>query len=171
MKKIALTGKNGIGNFALVDDDVFDFISKYSWMVGKDIYARRGQKIKGTRKSITKYMHRDIILFYEGNIPINSQIDHINMDRLDNRRSNLRVATRSQNHMNMNKNFNNKSGYKGVFLDKKSNRWFGNIKINQKNIYLGTFDNKLDAALAYNQAAQKYFGEFARLNDILTINA
>jgi hypothetical protein len=107
-------------------------------------------------------MHRFII-----NAPFGVQIDHINGNKLDNRRSNIRMATVQKNAFNRKKPKGKcTSQYKGVFKRKDLNKWETRIKINNKSIYLGTFVDEVDAAKAYNQAARKYFGEFARCNDI-----
>ena len=97
------------------------------------------------------------------NPPLGMQVDHINGDRLDNRRENLRIVTNWQNQMNRGMTINNSSGYKGVRL-RRSGKWEAQIRVNKKAIFLGRFYDKLDAAHAYDDAAKKYFGEFARLN-------
>ena len=100
------------------------------------------------------------------NAPKNIEVDHINRNRKDNRLENLRFATRQQNIWNRGINKNNTSGYKGVFWNKQSNRWAAKIWLNYKQIHLGLFDSKEDAALAYNIAAKEYFGEYACPNQI-----
>lgn len=117
------------------------------------------------------YIHRVIMKVNKG-----TQVDHVNGDKLDNRRSNLRIATQSQNNMNRSK-VNNKHGYKGIYyygdyyrkktnLKTEVNHWRARIKLDGKYIYLGSFDTKEEAALAYNEGARKYFGEYASLNQI-----
>ena len=95
-----------------------------------------------------------------------TQIDHINGNGLDNRKCNLRFANANQNQHNRKTNKNNKSGYKGVCWHKRHNKWISRISINNKLIHLGLFNDKLDAANTYNNAAIKYYGEFANLNII-----
>ena len=93
------------------------------------------------------------------------QIDHINDNGLDNRRSNLRICSQSQNLMNCRKPktlFSSK--YKGVSWVQKHKRWKVSIAFKGKRKYIGHFLSEIDAAKAYNKAAEKYFGEFARLN-------
>jgi hypothetical protein len=98
--------------------------------------------------------------------PKDMDTDHINGDGLDNRRDNLRVCNCAQNQRNRGKQNNNQSGLKGVSWHKKGKKWITQLKLNKKNIYLGLFKNKERAAVAYNEAATKYHGEFARLNEI-----
>lgn len=94
------------------------------------------------------------------------QIDHINRNRLDNRWENLRLATPVQNLANQNLRSTNKSGYKGVHWRRASKAYQATIKYHEQQISLGYFDNPTNAAIAYNKAALKYFGEFAYLNEI-----
>jgi len=93
-------------------------------------------------------------------------IDHIDRNKLNNKRNNLRPATKSQNGMNRIKQTNNTSGFKGVFWNKYHKKWQAQITRDKKQIYLGYFNNKIEAGIAYNNAAIKYFGQFARLNEI-----
>jgi hypothetical protein len=94
------------------------------------------------------------------------QIDHINGDRSDNRISNLRMATNAQNQCNTKISSRNKSGYRGVFWVKVRKKWLAKIGLNKKKIHLGYFNNKEEAALAYNKKALELFGEFAYLNKV-----
>ena len=94
------------------------------------------------------------------------QIDHINGDRSDNRISNLRMATNAQNQCNTKISSRNKSGYRGVSWSKSKGKWYAKIMFNQKTISLGYFNNKEEAALAYNKKALELFGEFAYLNEV-----
>jgi hypothetical protein len=92
--------------------------------------------------------------------------DHINRDGVNNCRCNLRPATRYQNNCNRGKQSNNTSGYVGVFWDKRNEKWGARIRVNGKLKYPGYFDDKKEAALAYNKAAKKYHGEFSVLNKV-----
>lgn len=89
--------------------------------------------------------------------------DHINGDGLDNRRSNLRPATHAQNMRNRRKNWNNTSGFKGVSLT-ENGTWRARITIDNRRVSLGCFADRIEAARAYDRAAQDLHGEFARLN-------
>ena len=99
-------------------------------------------------------------------MPAGTIPDHRNGDGLDNRRSNLRPATNQTNLMNRGPQVNNTSGFKGVIFDKRSDAWRAQIKVDGRYIYLGCLDSKIEAAEAYNEAANKVFGEFAWLNPI-----
>lgn len=113
--------------------------------------------------------HRLAFLYMTGKMP--EQVDHIDRDKSNNRWSNLRIATNSQNHINKEKQKNNTSGFKGVGFQKNRKHlktpWRVRIKVNKKEIYLGHFSTPEKAALAYNEAAIKYFGEYARLNEVI----
>lgn len=89
--------------------------------------------------------------------------DHIDGDSLNNRRNNLRLATQTQNNRNAKRRKDNKSGYKGVYFKKSSQKWVAAIRVDSKCIHLGYRNNAEDAYELYKQAAIQYFGEFARL--------
>jgi len=116
------------------------------------------KKINVFRK--TMYLHRAIFLWHHGYQP--KVIDHLNGDSLDNRIENLRPATQSQNCANQRLKKNNTSGIKGVQFRKDTKRWTAHVMVNRKNISLGNFDSREEAAKAYEQGSKKYFGEFAR---------
>ena len=105
--------------------------------------------------------HRLAFLYMTGNWP-KDQVDHINMIKSDNRWNNLREANTSQNKGNSLKHNDNKSGVKGVYWNKTINKWCAQIGVNSKTIHLGYFDNIEDAKIAYETAAIKHFGEYAR---------
>ncbi len=91
-------------------------------------------------------------------------VDHIDSDQKNNCLSNLRFATHSENSMNKRMPTNMSSRYKGVWIDKRRNKWIASIKVNGKAVFLGYFANEREAGLAYNLAAVKYFKNFAKLN-------
>lgn len=105
--------------------------------------------------------HRAIWAIVYGEWP-QSIVDHVNMDRTDNRLCNLRLATKSQNACNTRLYRNNTSGVKGVRWRQNAKKWTAEIRVNGRSKHLGTYDNKEDAAMAYAVAAQKLHGEFAR---------
>ena len=158
MAKIKLTQ----GKYAVVDKEDFEWLNSLKWQYDVHGYATRGYWIKGGKgKTIKTYLHR----FVMGN-PKNKRIDHINRNKLDCRKVNLRIATHSENLMNRVAPKGNKSGYKGVIFDKSRKKWRAEIKHLYKSYYLGRFITRKEAALAYNQAAKEYFGEFAYQNQI-----
>lgn len=95
-----------------------------------------------------------------------SEVDHINGNRADNRIENLRAVNRAQNCANQRTQTRSASGFKGVTFMRKSSVWRARIKISQKEIHLGCFQSKDEAAIAYNKAAEKHFGNFAKLNKL-----
>jgi hypothetical protein len=96
------------------------------------------------------------------------EVDHTNRNRCDNRRENLRLATRSENHANRHMYSFNKTGYRGVSFYKEKGIFRARIKVNRKEIHLGYFPTAEDAAIAYNAASLHYFGEFGYLNILPT---
>jgi len=155
MKRIRLTQKK----WAKVDDEDFVHLNKWKWR-----FNSPGDAVRWTlgshkiRKLII--LHREIM-----SPPVSKVVDHINHDRLDNRKTNLRICSRSENCRNSVKSSLNTSGYKGVYWDDTRKRWRTHIRINKlKRIKLGDFTSKLEAARAYDSAAKKYHGEFAYCN-------
>jgi hypothetical protein len=109
-------------------------------------------------------LHRVVFLWHHGYMP--TIVDHIDGDSTNNKIENLREATQSQNMMNRSASKSTKSGYKGVYLVKKSQKWQAYIAINRKNTSLGYFLDRHEAAKAYNKAALELYGKFAKLNTI-----
>lgn len=107
--------------------------------------------------------HRLAWFYVHGVWPLGN-IDHIDMNKKNNRIDNLREANLFENARNKEKTITNKSGYKGVAKNTKCNTWRSTITANRKTIYLGSFNNKEDAAIAYDKAAIRLHGEFARTN-------
>lgn len=120
-------------------------------------------KIRFLRKQYVA--HRLAWLYMTGSWP-KEEIDHINHVRWDNRWTNLRAATRQQQSACARLSSNNLCGYRGVSWDSRCEKWFGRIKYNGEVTYLGHYDNKEDAAFAYNVKAKEFFGEFAYENEI-----
>jgi hypothetical protein len=115
--------------------------------------------------SNTYRAHRVAWLYMYGKFPV-ELLDHINRDKADNSIHNLREASKVQNSYNTSIRSDNSTGYKGVSIDKRSNRYRAYININGKQKSLGYYSTAEEAALAYNTAAEKYFGEFRNENII-----
>lgn len=146
------------GKFAIVDDENYRFLSQWTWSVSNGYAARRLRRAyeagKKPRQRDQK-MHRLIM-----GEPTGYQIDHINQNKLDNRKENLRLATSHQNRCN--KPGRKPNGLKGI--TPRKDKWVAQIRSKDKHYYLGSFTSKKEAALAYDNAAIKLHGEFADLN-------
>jgi hypothetical protein len=146
MKQIKLTQtKKDI--YALVDDGDFEWLKKWTWHLMPNGYVARHTTLK-TRKTITLYLHRIIL-----HAKKEQEIDHRNRNKLDNRRSNLRVVTTRINMLNINLKPNNSSGYKGVtYCPKNTFRpWVARIRINGIKTHLGAFKTIEAAANIYKE--------------------
>lgn len=147
------------GKHAIVDTVDFERISKFKWAYSNG-YARRVIRPHRT-KQVVIFMHREVLYVPDGMLP-----DHINGNGIDNRRSNLRVCTRSQNCRNKQKiRSKTTSKYKGVYWSKTQRKWKAEIKIDRATKTrrcLGSFSSEYQAAMAYRIAALKYHKEFAR---------
>ena len=109
------------------------------------------------------YMLHRLAFYYVTSIdPAKNEVDHINGNSLDNKFKNLRLANRANNTKNCRKHKDNTSGFKGVSWDKKLKKWRAQIKVNNKQINLGSYTNKFYAAVVYTRAAKHYFGEWRR---------
>jgi hypothetical protein len=152
------------GRVAIVDDDMYDYLNQWKWFYHVNGYALRTYKENG--KSKKERMHRAVI-----NAPSGYDVDHINGNKLDNRKSNLRVATRSQNNYNKSVQSNSTSGFKGVSWSTQKNKWRARIHVDKQEINLGFFEYTIDAVMAYNEAAMKYHQSFAKLNTLDEVSA
>ena len=140
---------------AIIDTKDVKKIKKFKWCIGSAGYVET--KTGGIPAKLSH-----IVL---GVTPNMKKIpDHKDRNKLNNRKENLRICTQSQNTMNRPKQINNTSGFKGVSA--KGKGWMARINVRGKCFYLGTFKDKIDSAMAYNEAAIKYHGEFAYINTI-----
>lgn len=149
------------GKVALVDAADFDFLSQWPWHAFKNpngqFYACRNSDFSADGKRKHIFMHRVL-----ADTPEGFDTDHINGDSLDNRRCNLRVASRSQNMWNRAPNRRGTSRHKGVSWHKQHRKWCANIQVNKRRIFIGLFRSETEAAEAYAKRAATEFGEFNR---------
>jgi hypothetical protein len=151
------------GQFAIVDDGLFSELNKfewYAWRPAKTFYAVR-RVIRNGRRGLC-LMHREVFRLRGERVP--KTVDHKNRNGLDNRRRNLRPATRGQQNMNHSRRPNNKSGYIGVSWYKQLKKWMAYCNVNGKRKHIGYFDDAEDAARARDKYAKKRHRGFAVLN-------
>lgn len=157
--------KLSTGEFTFLDSEDYLKFCKYSWYGhknGKTTYVERMKCSKGKRISIK--LHRVIL-----KAPPGVEVDHINRNGLDNRKCNLRLASRIENCRNLSKRSGGSSKYKGVDWRAAHKKFRARITVNKRLIELGYFESAKKAALAYDRAAVKYFGVFALTNKMLGI--
>ncbi len=157
MKEIALTK----GQVSIVDDAWFEFFCLYSWHAkpacggGYYALARINNELVLMHRLVMGLAKKDFSIF----------VDHINGVKTDNRRSNLRIATKTQNRVNSRKRDCNTSGYIGVHWDKSRGKWQSAINDTKGgSVYIGRFDDPVVAAHQRDRVARSLFGEFAKLN-------
>ena len=151
MKRISLTR----GEFAIVDNEDFEWLNQWRWYCDAYGYAIRKPYIRGTgrkhQKGLSIRMHRLI-----NKTPKGLETDHINRNTLDNRKINLRTVSSQQNKFNTNIRIDNTSGYKGVTWDKQTNKWMSQIGIDGKNIKLGRYFHLKEAIDARENAEEVF---------------
>lgn len=144
----------------LVDDEDFEYVSKFKWFlrkVGNTFYAQHNVKVNGSWTAIQ--MHRELL-----SAPVGSLVDHKNHNTLDNRRENIRICSCSQNNQNKRIVPTGSSRYKGVAWATKEGKWRAMITTQYYTKHLGLFVNEIDAALTYDYHAHQEHGEYALLN-------
>ncbi len=166
MPEIRMSKSKPDGLITIVDDCDAD-LGAFNWYRGnsdgsKYAHRKANKRVHSLHRVIMERVLNRFLLS-------NEHVDHINGDTLDNRRCNLRLASKQENNKNRKRQSNNNSGYKGVYFKRFSFDapvWCASIRNDKKRYHLGYFSNIKDAARAYNEAALKYHGEFARLNVI-----
>jgi hypothetical protein len=154
----------GEGKWTILEQDDYYRLKNFKWVVygrgncGDNLYAVR-LKLIGPNRTTILSMHREIM-----NANDKRLVDHRNCNSLDNRRANLRFATKAENMRNRRKKKNATSQYIGVHYYKPQGTWSCSILHDGKRIWLGRFESEIEAAYVFDKAANKYHGEFARLN-------
>jgi hypothetical protein len=152
------------GQVAIVDLDDFTWVSQWNWSAlwipsKHGFYAVRSAVIEGKKRCL--YLHRELL-----QCSPDEYTDHRDGNSLDCRRSNIRRCRPIDNTRNRGVQTVNTSGLKGVSFDRFRNKWKSRINVDGKEIFLGRFANSMDAAIAYNNAAREYYGDFAWLNQV-----
>lgn len=155
-KRIKLANSD---KYTILDDDDYEEFKEYPWRESQYGYAIVCKAFN--KRSHTFMLHREI-----AKPPKTMSVDHINGDTLDNRKSNLRVVTHGENMRNQKMRINNSSGYKGVSWHTVRDKWRARVHFEGKEYHVGLFEDKHEAARAYNKKARELFGEYARLNEI-----
>ena len=147
---------------ALVDADDYEMLATHRWHCSKFGYAIRFAKKgeRGVNEKRVIWMHRVI-----AKPPTDMYVDHVNGNRLDNRKSNLRICTHAENCRNHSAKSKTPSGRRGVHFHKKSQKWTAWIRKDYKSIYLGLFQNIQDAVDARRAAEVKYHQDFKSRED------
>lgn len=152
------------GKVVIIDDEDYALVKPWKWQAryndkSKTWYAVREVRLKGKRVGLER-MHREIM-----NAKPSEIVDHRDHNGLNNQKDNLRKCTTPSNSRNR-RISPHSSKYKGVYWSKKGKIWRAQICVNWKNMSLGSYSNEVEAALVYNEAAMKFFGEYALLNEI-----
>lgn len=160
-KRIDISTPRHPDTFVLVDACDYEMLNQWKWTPLKlrhTTYAYRRMRVNGRPKKV--YMHRQILA-----APVGFEVDHRDLNGLNNQRSNLRLCSHAQNNSNKRKRKRGKtSQFIGVYKRTGTRYYVAQITCNLINRYLGIFDNENDAARAYNLAAKELHGEFASLN-------
>jgi hypothetical protein len=168
LKRIDISIPSRPNIFVMVDDEDFEWLSQWKWhphQGSSQIYARRCQQTNWVSRKVT--MHAEILKPGPGLV-----VDHIDGNALNNQRSNLRVCTNAENQRNRHKQRTRDgrkttSSFKGVSWHKASSvkrPFVAQITVGNRTLHLGSFASELEAAIAYDVAATKHFGEFAKTN-------
>lgn len=155
---VALVPVAGSDARAIVEAEDAPLVAGRTWRLHRDGYAVAG--------GATRRVHMHALV-----LPVDPPltVDHWNLNRLDNRRSNLRPATRAQQQWNRGPTCTNTSGFKGVSWHRLRARWRASIRLDGRQVHLGLFDDPAEAARAYDAAALDAWGDFARVNFVEAI--
>jgi len=155
-----------------IDEEDLELFEKYTWNIHTGGYLARYTSYRKNGKIYGKalFFHREVIIAHGGDLK-GGYVDHKDRNKLNNQKENLRYpVTKAENMRNREKQTNNTSGYKGVYFHKNRRcPWGASIRHEGKDIFIGWYLTPEEAALAYNEAANKYFGEFAYLNEVTEI--
>lgn len=138
---------NNKGDFTIIDSEDWDKIKDYYWSLKSGYWYN---------KQLNTGLHRFLM-----SPDSNTEVDHANRNKNDNRKENLRIVAHSQNGKNRSKQYNNKSGYTGVCFDNTTQKWRARITVDNKVVYLGYYEKLEDAVKIRKEAETKYYGEFA----------
>jgi hypothetical protein len=158
-KRIAIRRRDGsVAAWTVVDDEDYDLLAGYRWSMHPRGYAQTGG---GDHKEL---MHRMLLGLTpnrgggRGSGARSLQADHINGDKLDNRRANLRIVTNQENHQNRRgANRGSSSRYRGVYLHKATGKWMARVRTGGKDYYFGSFSDELQAAAAAAAGRRQLF--------------
>ena len=142
----------------LVDTIDATLLGQWTWRLSSDGYAVRSETKDGAKRTL--YLHREVM-----QAPRGALVDHVNGDRLDSRRANLRLVTPSQNNANS-VDRPRHSGYRGVYPHRQAQKWVSQISVNGRLRHLGLFNDPAEAARAYDLAARAQWGPHARTNEV-----
>lgn len=149
MKLIPLTR----GLECMIDDEDHALLSLINWYVGRNKTSQKSY----ARNDVFGRMHRFLMMANSG-----QEVDHIDGNSLNNQKHNLRICSLKENRRNRSKNLNSKNRYKGAYF--MNGKWISKIRVDDKMLCMGPYLNEEDAAKSYDDAAKKYYGEFAKLN-------
>ena len=148
-----ITNKKGQTFTILLDAEDAELFDKKKWYVSNSGYLIR------SCKGHTKHFHREVM-----NTPDDKQTDHIDGNKLNNSKANLRICSYSENMRNKQVGRRTTSGYIGVAIDREKGNWRARVVVHGKTIDLGRYESSVEAALIRDRAALEYHGRFATLN-------
>ena len=157
MRLIDISTRKYPNKFAMVDDADFDWLNQWKWRASGRGYSYRSEKTPLGKRNVP--MHRQIL-----NTPKGLLTDHIDCNKLNNQRGNLRVATQLQNNHNVERFKTNTSGFIGVSWDRRKRKWRSAYTQNNRCLFIGYFDSLEQAARARDRVVERVRGRFAKLN-------